>query len=72
MLAVAFECVGKAALVAEGKQCVDEYAVLISASVINVMTDIIILVVPIAAIWGLHMPTEKKWRLLTVFAVGML
>lgn len=70
VLAVAFECVGKDALVAQGKQCVDEYAVLISASVINVTTDLLILIVPIAAIWGLHMPTEKKWRLSTVFAVG--
>ena len=57
---------------AQGKQCLDEYAVLISASVINVTTDIIILVVPIVAIWGLHMPSEKKWRLSTVFAIGTL
>ncbi len=72
VLAVAFECVGKDVLVAQGKQCVDEYAVLISASVINVTTDVIILVIPIIAIWGLHMPSEKKWRLSTVFAVGTL
>lgn len=72
VLAVAFECVGKGALVAAGKQCVDEYAVLICASVINVTTDLMILVIPIVAIWGLHMPAEKKWRILAVFAVGIL
>ncbi|MCJ1460422.1 hypothetical protein MMC28_010804 [Mycoblastus sanguinarius] len=72
VLAVAFECVGKGALVAEGKQCVDEYAVLICASVINVTTDLMILVIPIVAIWGLHMPAAKKWRLSAVFAVGTL
>lgn len=72
VLTVAFECVGKESLVAQGKQCVDEYAILISASVINVTTDVIILVIPLAAIWGLQMPTEKKWRLSTVFAVGTL
>ena len=57
---------------AEGKQCVDEYAVLICASVINVTTDLMILVIPIVAIWGLHMPAAKKWRLSAVFAVGTL
>lgn len=72
VLAVAFECVGKAALVAEGKQCVNGYAVLICASVINVTTDIMILIIPIAAVWGLHMAAEKKWRLTAVFAVGTL
>lgn len=72
VLAVAFECVNKGAIVAEGKQCVDEYAVLICASVINVTTDLLILIIPIVAIWGLHMPAEKKWRLSAVFAVGSL
>ncbi len=72
VLAVALECVGKAALVAEGKECVDGYAVLICASVINVTTDIMILIIPIVAVWGLHMAAEKKWRLTTVFAVGTL
>ena len=72
VLAVAFECVGKEALVAAGKQCVDEFAVLVCASVINVTTDLMILFIPIAAIWGLHMPTEKKWRLSALFGVGTL
>ncbi|KAL6712882.1 hypothetical protein ACLMJK_009594 [Lecanora helva] len=72
VLTVSFECLGKDALVAQGKACVDEYAILISASVINVSTDVIILIIPLVAIWGLHMPREKKWRLSTVFAVGTL
>ena len=72
VLAVALQCVGKAALVAEGKECVDGYAVLICASVINVTTDIMILIIPIVAVWGLHMAAEKKWRLTAVFAVGTL
>lgn len=29
-----------------------------------------ILVIPIVAIWGLHMSKEKKFRLSAVFAVG--
>lgn len=72
VLTVAFECLGKDDLVAAGGQCVNEYAVLIGASVINVTTDLMILVIPIAAIWGLHMPAMKKWRLSAIFAVGTL
>ena len=69
---MALQCAGKAALVAEGKDCVDEYAFVICASVINVTTDIMILIIPIMAVWGLHMAAEKKWRLTAVFAVRTL
>ncbi|KAI9685184.1 MAG: hypothetical protein M1822_004771 [Bathelium mastoideum] len=72
VLAVAFECVGKGAIVAAGKQCVDEYAVLVCASVINVTTDIMILVIPIMAIKRLKIEKGRKGRLYAVFAVGIL
>ena len=72
VLAVAFECVGKGDLKAQGKECVDEFAVLICASVINVTTDLMILIIPIAAVWGLRMSAEKKWRLSALFAIGGL
>ncbi|KAL8833284.1 MAG: hypothetical protein Q9176_008042 [Flavoplaca citrina] len=36
-------CIGKAALVAEGGQCIDEYAILITSSFINVAMDIFVL-----------------------------
>lgn len=61
---------GKAALVAEGRQCIDESAILISSSFINVAMDILVLVIPILAIWGLQMPAAKKRRLLVVFVLG--
>ena len=72
VITVSTECVGKAAIVAKGGQCVNEYAVLICASVINVSSDIMILVIPIVGIWGLQMPKEKKRRLSAVFIVGGL
>lgn len=72
VLSVAFQCVGKGAIVAAGKECVDEFAVVMCASVINVLTDIALLVIPIFAVWGLHLPSRKKWRLSAVFAVGFL
>ena len=72
MLTVATECVGKGAKVAKGENCLDEYAILVCASVINVVTDLMVLVIPIFAIWGLHMPKEKKLKLSAIFAVGSL
>ncbi|KAF7502497.1 hypothetical protein GJ744_005654 [Endocarpon pusillum] len=72
VLSVAFQCTGKRAVVEAGKECVNGFAVLICASVINVTTDLMILIIPVVAIWGLRMPSEKKWRLSAVFAIGFL
>ncbi|KAL8735402.1 MAG: hypothetical protein Q9166_000947 [cf. Caloplaca sp. 2 TL-2023] len=72
VITVSTECIGKEAIVAAGGQCVNEYAVLICASVINVSSDIMILVIPLVGIWGLHMPKEKKRKLSAVFTVGGL
>ncbi|KAL8676919.1 MAG: hypothetical protein Q9224_007240, partial [Gallowayella concinna] len=72
VITVSTACVGKEAIVAAGGQCINEYAVLICASVINVSSDIMILVIPIVGIWGLHMPAEKKRRLSAVFVIGGL
>ncbi|KAI4249798.1 MAG: hypothetical protein L6R40_000587 [Gallowayella cf. fulva] len=72
VITVLTACIGKDAIVAAGGQCVNEYAVLICASVINVSSDIMILVIPIVGIWGLHMPAEKKRKLSAVFIIGGL
>jgi hypothetical protein len=72
LVTVATECVGKADIVAHGGQCLDEYAVLICASVINVVSDLVILIIPVTAIWNLRMSMEKKIRLSALFAVGTL
>lgn len=31
-----------------------------------------ILVIPIAGIWGLHMPAKKKWKVSAIFTIGGL
>lgn len=72
VVTVATECVGKADIVARGGECLNEYAVLICASVINVVSDLVILIIPITVIWNLQMSMEKKVRLSALFAVGTL
>ncbi|KAL6717346.1 hypothetical protein ACLMJK_005261 [Lecanora helva] len=72
IITVTTECVGKADKVAKGQQCVNEYAVLTCASVINVSSDLMILVIPIVSVWGLQMPAGKKLKLSAIFFVGAL
>ncbi|KAL9033070.1 MAG: hypothetical protein Q9214_007686, partial [Letrouitia sp. 1 TL-2023] len=67
VLAVCLQCVGKKPF---GSTCVNTYLLLVTASVMNVVSDIMIFLIPIAAIWGLHLPRAKKWGLSVVFAVG--
>lgn len=50
--------------------CLDYYAVVVVASgVINIVTDVIILAMPIPMIHQLHIPGRKKHMLSAVFAV---
>ena len=46
--------------------------ILVGASVTNVVSDLMILVIPIAVVWGLHMAKEKKIKLAAIFGVGSL
>ena len=72
MITVATECVGKADIVAAGGRCIDEYAMLIFASVVNAISDVMILLIPIVGIWGLQLPMAQKRRLSAVFFIGGL
>ena len=72
ILVVTTECIGKEARVAKGEECLDQSAVVIGATVINVVSDLMILAIPIVAIWGLQMAKKPKMRLLSVFAVGLM
>lgn len=70
VLTVLLECVGKDQ--ARGATCVNTYMLLIGASTINVFSDLLILLIPIFAVWKLHMSTRRKVGLSFVFAVGIL
>lgn len=72
ILTVTTECVGKEDKVARGEQCLKQSALSISATVINVISDLIILVIPIVAIWGLQMAQKPKFRVTAVFSVGVM
>ncbi|KAI0530071.1 hypothetical protein GGR58DRAFT_494706 [Xylaria digitata] len=52
--------------------CIDTVNSTIITGVINVISDITILVTPIAVIWGLQMPFKRKIGAAAVFGVGVL
>lgn len=68
VLVVLLQCVNKQEIA--GKTCIDTYALLVTASCINVISDLMMLMIPLAAVWNLHMPMRKKIGLSFVFAVG--
>ena len=48
----------------------DSFALFIASSVTNVITDVIMLIIPLFAIWNLHMATQRKVGIAAIFAVG--
>lgn len=53
-----------------GTICLDQRMVLVSASIINIISDLLILLIPIASVWNLNMGSRRKWAVWAPFAVG--
>lgn len=68
VLTVILQCVGK--VETPGTTCIDTYALLVTASTINVFSDVIMVIIPLSAVWGLHLPVKRKLGLSVIFAVG--
>lgn len=69
VLVLILQCVGKKEVA--GQSCVDSFALFIASSVINVITDVVMLAIPLVAIWDLHMATRRKVGIGAIFAVGI-
>ncbi|KAI1129108.1 hypothetical protein F5Y10DRAFT_159936 [Nemania abortiva] len=52
--------------------CTSHWSVLIIASAINVASDFIVLLIPVASIWGLRLTKKRKWELIAAFGFGAL
>ncbi|PHH91004.1 hypothetical protein CDD83_1982 [Cordyceps sp. RAO-2017] len=72
VLVVRLQCVGQPQAVVQAGTCINHYLVLVTASAINVVTDLLILLIPLIAVWHLRLPQRRKLGLLLVFAVGGL
>ncbi|KUI60553.1 hypothetical protein VP1G_07728 [Cytospora mali] len=70
ILAIALQCVPYHK--PYGSSCVDQYMVLISASIINIISDLLVLLIPMASLWRLNMSRKRKWAVWALFAFGTL
>jgi hypothetical protein len=52
--------------------CAPTYTTSITTSVTNIISDIAVLLLPQAQVWGLQMPIRKKIGLSIVFLMGLL
>lgn len=52
--------------------CSNTNALIISSSLINLVSDLIIFVIPLFCVMKLQMPTSRKFGVAAVFAVGLL
>lgn len=55
-----------------GHSCIDESALLITASVINIISDVAVVVIPLGSVWNLQMARKKKRALWALFGFGLL
>ncbi|KAI0189063.1 hypothetical protein F4808DRAFT_466025 [Astrocystis sublimbata] len=68
-----FACVPRAKIVnpTVAGHCIDSKASVLATSVINVISDITILIIPLVAVWQLHLRPKTKFGISVVFAVGI-
>ncbi|KAF2844357.1 hypothetical protein T440DRAFT_410368 [Plenodomus tracheiphilus IPT5] len=52
--------------------CVNRGAIYIATAVIGIVTDLLLILIPIPTIWGLQMPTKQKIGLTAMFGVGSI
>ncbi|CAN9436629.1 unnamed protein product [Alternaria alternata] len=52
--------------------CVNQGAIYIATAVIGIVTDVMLISIPVPTIWGLQMPTKQKIGLTLMFGVGSI
>ena len=53
-------------------RCINEFTLTLVCAALNIVTDIMILVIPIPLVLALHLPTKQKIGILTMFLTGVL
>ncbi|KAL2037557.1 hypothetical protein N7G274_009669 [Stereocaulon virgatum] len=73
LLVIIFQCtpVPKAWNASIGGHCIAKNVGLLASSTINVLSDVLILILPLWTIWHLKMPIQKKVSVSAAFAAGI-
>ncbi|KAL8730733.1 MAG: hypothetical protein Q9181_004571 [Wetmoreana brouardii] len=53
-------------------RCINLRVTYIAGATINIVSDVAMLVLPLNAVWHLHMPNKKKWGVSAVFGAGII
>ena len=53
-------------------RCLDNNTSVLITCIYNIVSDIIVLVLPTRAVWKLRIPVKNKVRILLLFAIGLL
>jgi hypothetical protein len=54
----------------ENQSCAFNYGT--ALAVLNILTDLLVLAIPVPLLWKLHMPLFQKWVLGLIFSIGSL
>jgi len=55
----------------QGGSCMDYNAVVVASAAFNIITDLIILLLPAQAVWRLRISLKKKMSIFLLFATGI-
>lgn len=53
-------------------KCIDYNAQLVAIAIINVTTDVVVLILPMRPLWSLQISASHKWQLGAIFSLGAL
>lgn len=53
-------------------KCVDNTMLILITCLFNIVSDIVILILPAKAVWKLRIPVKKKVKIVLLFAVGLM
>lgn len=53
-------------------KCLNDGAIVFSASVINIFTDFLVTVLPMPLIWNLKLPTRQRIAVISIFSLGIV
>lgn len=71
---ISFSCVctPKEAVWDASTQCIDTKAIMVASSVLNIISDLTALVLPLVVIWGIQVPFKSKIKVISMFSIGIL
>lgn len=52
--------------------CMNQKALQFTLSVVNIVTDCVVWLLPVKMVWNIHLPPRERWSLIAVFSFGGL